>query len=272
MSVQKLEEVKDYWNSRPCNIRHSNKAIGSKEYFDEVEAKKYKVEPHIPVFADFAKWKGKTVLEIGCGIGTDSTNFARHAAQLYAVDLSNESVKLTKQRLKAYGLNGVVIEANAERLTDFIRMPEFDLIYSFGVLHHTPDYMAAFSEVAKLMSPHTEFRLMVYHKGAFKCHQILEEYDFDYKNAESLIEKHSEAQTGCPVTHTFTPKSITEDLAKVGMEVTSVEIDHIFPYKIDEYKRHEYVYEDIWQMPEETFRAFEKKYGWHLLVTAKLKQ
>jgi poly-gamma-glutamate capsule biosynthesis protein CapA/YwtB (metallophosphatase superfamily) len=131
--------------------------------------------------------------------------------------------------------------------------------------------MAAFREVAKLMKPHTEFRLMVYNKGAFKSHQILEEYDYDYSHAEELIQKHSEAQTGCPVTHLFTPKSITSALEEVGMEVTSVEIDHIFPYKVEEYKRYEYVREDIWNMPEQTFREFEKRYGWHLLIKAKLK-
>lgn len=270
-----LEAVKAYWNSRPCNIRHSSKPIGTKEYFDEVEAKKYKVEPHIPDFAEFRLWEGKSVLEIGCGIGTDTVNFAKYGATLYAIDLSSESLKLTKQRLAAYGLSSVVnvSEGNAEKLTETIDPhTSFDLIYSFGVLHHTPDYMAAFKEIAKVMKPHTELRIMVYNKGAFKCHQILEEYDFDYSRADELIAKHSEAQTGCPVTYTFTPKGITEELAKAGIEVTSVEIDHIFPYKIDEYKRHEYVREDIWQMPKETFRAFEKKYGWHLLVKAKLKR
>lgn len=267
-----LEAVKEYWNSRPCNIRHSDKKVGTKEYFDEVEAKKYKVEPHIPRFAEFEKWRGKRVLEIGCGIGTDTVNFARHGALLTSVDLSSESVKMTKKRLKKFGLNAVVIEADAERLTNTIRTPDIDLIYSFGVLHHTPDYMSAFWQIADLMNSNTELRMMVYHKGAFKCHQILEEYDFDYAHADELIARHSEAQTGCPVTYTFTPKSITEKLAKVGIEVTSVEIDHIFPYKIAEYKRHEYVREDIWQMPEETFRALEKRYGWHLLVKAKLKK
>src|SRR5690348_1486316 len=72
-----VEEVREYWNRRPCNIRHSPKPVGSKEYFDEVEARKYFVEPHIPGFAQFARWSGKRVLEIGCGIGTDTINFAR---------------------------------------------------------------------------------------------------------------------------------------------------------------------------------------------------
>lgn len=64
-----FEKIKNYWNDRPCNIRHSKESIGTVKYFLEVEDKKYKVESHIPVFAEFNKWKGKKVLEIGCGLG-----------------------------------------------------------------------------------------------------------------------------------------------------------------------------------------------------------
>ena len=70
-----LSDVQNYWNARPCNIRHSTKTPGTKEYFDEVEQRKYRVEPHIPGFAEFEKWRGKKVLEIGCGIGTDTIQF-----------------------------------------------------------------------------------------------------------------------------------------------------------------------------------------------------
>ena len=72
-----IAAVREYWNARPFNIRHSPKPVGTREYFDEVEARKYMVEFHIPGFADFPNWKGKKVLEIGCGIGTDTMNFAR---------------------------------------------------------------------------------------------------------------------------------------------------------------------------------------------------
>jgi hypothetical protein len=67
-----VEQVKDFWDRRPCNIRHSTEPIGTKKYFGEVEARKYLVAPHIPRFAEFSRWRDKKVLEIGCGIGTDT--------------------------------------------------------------------------------------------------------------------------------------------------------------------------------------------------------
>jgi len=60
-----IERVQAFWDARPCNIRHSPQEVGGRAYFDEVEARKYFVEPHIPVFAEFEKWKDKKVLEVG---------------------------------------------------------------------------------------------------------------------------------------------------------------------------------------------------------------
>src|SRR5947207_14015432 len=99
-----IDAVREYWNGRPCNIRHSAAPIGSREYFDQVEARKYFVEPHIFAFAQFAKWTGKRVLEIGCGIGTDTMNFARAGAQVTAVDISARSLDLARQRARIFGV------------------------------------------------------------------------------------------------------------------------------------------------------------------------
>ena len=63
-----IDDVKKFWNDRPCNVRHSKKETGTKAYFDEVEKKKFFVEPHIKSFSHFNEWNGKKVLEIGCGM------------------------------------------------------------------------------------------------------------------------------------------------------------------------------------------------------------
>src|SRR5438105_2283043 len=136
-----LAQVNAYWNARPCNIRHSPKPVGTKEYFDEVEARKYFVEAHIPGFAQFDQWKGKKVLEIGCGIGTDTINFARHGAHVTAVDLTEKSLEVARQRARVFGLEDRIrfYKANAEELDRIVPVEPYDLVYSFGVIHHTPN-------------------------------------------------------------------------------------------------------------------------------------
>src|SRR5687767_9591194 len=162
MSAVPIDTVKAYWDARPCNVRHSKLPVGSKEYFDEVEVRKYRVEPHIPRFAQFERWKGKRVLEVGCGIGTDTMNFARAGAKVTAVDLSSESLAIAKQRAKVCGLETSVqfIEADAEHLTRSVPVQRYDLVYSFGVIHHTPNPPRAVTEIEKFMDANSELRLM----------------------------------------------------------------------------------------------------------------
>ena len=112
-----IAQVRDFWNSRPCNIRHSSRPIGEQEYFDEVEARKYFVEPHIPGFAAFPQWSGKRVLEVGCGIGTDTINFARAGAEVTAIDLSERSLEIARKRATVYKLTNIsFVHANVEEL------------------------------------------------------------------------------------------------------------------------------------------------------------
>ena len=112
-----LADVRRFWEARPCNLRHSPAPVGSAAFFADVEARKYRVEPHIAPFADFARWRCCDVLEVGCGLGTESVNFARAGARLVALDLSPRSVELTRQRLAQAQLSATVLEADAECMT-----------------------------------------------------------------------------------------------------------------------------------------------------------
>src|SRR5260370_42027568 len=126
-AVPTIEEVKHYWDRRPCNIRHSPREVGTRAYFDEVEERKYLVEPHIPGFAQFERWAGKRVLEIGCGIGTDAVNFARAGADYTAVEVSEVSLALTQKRFDAFALKGSFCNANAEQLATAVGRRGFRL-------------------------------------------------------------------------------------------------------------------------------------------------
>jgi ubiquinone/menaquinone biosynthesis C-methylase UbiE len=271
-SSKSIADVRKYWDDRPCNIRHSLKPIGSREYFDEVEARKYFVEPHIPGFAEFERWSGKRVLEVGCGIGTDSINFARAGAQLTAVDLSGESLRIARERASVMGVEDRIefVQADAEELTSAVSGGQYDLIYSFGVIHHTPRPEAALAEMRRLAAPEGTLKLMVYHRHSWKVLWILAaEGHGRFWNADELIAKYSEAQTGCPVTYSYSRREGREFVEGAGFRVSDVSVDHVFPYRVRDYVEYRYVKEPYFRwMPERLFRAFERRFGWHLLITA----
>lgn len=216
-----IEDVTTYWDRRPCNIRHSTAEIGTRQYFDEVEARKYFVEPHIPGFAQFERWAGKRVLEIGCGLGTDTMNFARAGAQVTAVDLSEKSIDLARKRAQVLGLQDAIrfAQADAEHLTDVIAPEPFDLVYSFGVIHHTPHPQRVLDLVPAYMRAGSEFRLMMYARNSWK--DIMIESGFD----------QPEAQSGCPFAFTYTQDEMRAMLS--AFNVVEIRQDQIFPYVIE---------------------------------------
>lgn len=267
-----VEQVRSYWDQRPCNVRHSPKPVGTREYFDEVEARKYFVEAHIPRFADFERWRGKRVLEIGCGIGTDTTNFARQGASVTAVDLSPQSLELARKRVEVYGLQDQVrfYSGSAEELTQFVSVEPYDLIYSFGVIHHTPHPESVVGQMRSYAKQGTIIKLMVYYRHSWKVFRILMGYGKgQFWRLKDLVAEHSEAQTGCPVTYTYTREEGRQLIESSGFHLTESFVDHIFPYRIPEYVKYEYVksWPWSWTSPAST-RWMEQRFGWHLCLTA----
>jgi 2-polyprenyl-3-methyl-5-hydroxy-6-metoxy-1,4-benzoquinol methylase len=252
-----LEQIRTYWNNRPCNIRHSTSPIGSKEYFDEVEARRYANEPHNFTFPEFDRWKGKRVLEIGCGIGTDAVNFARAGAIYTGVDLSGESIKLAQQRFEVFGLGGTFIECNAEELYKvFGNGEKFDLIYSFGVIHHAPNPERVVACLPKLLADDGEIKVMLYAKNSWK--NILIDANWD----------QPEAQSNCPQAVTYTKEEARQLFA--AFADVQVDQDFIFPWNIEHYVKYEYVKQPWFEaMPPELFKIMERALGWHLMITAK---
>jgi 2-polyprenyl-3-methyl-5-hydroxy-6-metoxy-1,4-benzoquinol methylase len=274
LTSRSIDDVQRYWDARPCNIRHSTKPIGSKEYFDEVEARKYLVEPHIPEFADFERWEGKRVLEVGCGIGTDSINFARARAELTAVELSGESLSIAAQRADVMGVADRIrfVQANAEELTSALGEEPYDLVYSFGVVHHTPHPDRALAEMRALTAPGGTLKLMIYHRRSWKVFWIVAAQGHGrFWETDELVAEHSEAQTGCPVTFSYTRREARDLVEASGYRVQELSVDHVFPYRVRDYVEYRYVKEPYFRwMPESLFRAFERRFGWHLLVTAEV--
>ena len=272
-SDRSIDQVREYWNRRPCNLRHSTEPVGTRAYFDQVEARKYFVEPHIPGFAQFERWGGKRVLEVGCGLGTDTMNFARAGAHVTAVDLSRASLDLARRRAEVFGLQDRItfVEANAERLSEFVTPAEYDLVYSFGVIHHTPHPDRALDQIRRFFSgPSTVLKLMVYHRWSSKVFGILfREAHGAFWRLDEAVARNSEAQTGCPVTYTYTRSSLRRWVETSGFAVDELFAEHIFPYRIPDYVQYRYAKAFPFNaLPTPLMRALERGFGWHLCATA----
>jgi SAM-dependent methyltransferase len=156
-----------------------------------------------------------------------------------------------------FGLPGTFVCQNAEGLDRVLPNAAFDLIYSFGVIHHTPNPRAVIEAARKLIRPDGELRIMVYARHSWKAIMIEEGFD------------QPEAQSGCPIALTYTPDD-ARTLLDGLFEVTEVGQAHIFPYVVEKYVKYEYEPHPWFKsMPPELFQALERHLGWHLLVVAR---
>lgn len=159
------ERVRAFWQANPCGVKFADAAPGTRRFYELVEAHRYTKEWHIPIAADFANTRGLKVLEIGCGLGTDGAQFVEAGADYTGVDLTEAAVDLARQRFELFELAGKFQTADAESL-DFAD-DSFDLVYSHGVLHHTPDTQQAIDEVHRVLRPGGRAVVMLYHRDSY---------------------------------------------------------------------------------------------------------
>ena len=155
------KDVQDFWSEASC---------GESLYLDGLTAgayqaqasERYRLEPYILDFAGFGQFEGRNVLEIGVGLGADHERFVRAGARIVGVDLTERAVRHTSARLASMGLGSRLTVGDAENLC----LPDssFDLVYSWGVLHHSPDTPKAINEVWRVLKPGGEARIMIYSK------------------------------------------------------------------------------------------------------------
>lgn len=249
-----LEEVRVFWDRQPCNVKHGLSCQGSPTYFDEVRRRRYKVEPHIAALAEFDLWDGKTVLDLGCGIGTDAVQFALGGAEVTGMDISPRSLRLARQNALASSVDVQFIEGNIENVCEFV-VP-FDLVYSFGAIHHTPNPERVIAALRRCMKPGAELRIMLYAKWSWKNLMV------------RLGFARREAQADCPVAYRYTAKAVRHLLA--GFDVTDIVKAHHFTFSIPEYRRGEYREVLPWRwLPAVAKRLFARVLGTQLLVIAR---
>lgn len=162
-SFQSLKtQVQQFWNAASCG--ETAYALGPDEATRlnaQAEAR-YALEPYLKPFAKFATGRGRDVLEIGVGMGADHMEWAKAGPKgLTGVDLTERAIALTTARFKHAGLKSTLQVADAEKLP--FKDNSFDVVYSFGVLHHSPNTPQAFREAARVLRTSGTARIMVYH-------------------------------------------------------------------------------------------------------------
>jgi SAM-dependent methyltransferase len=159
--IPTIGAVRNFWEQNPCGNETSTSS-DRLAYFTEVEQHRYGIAPFIPKVARFADYRGKRVLEIGCGMGTDGSQFARGGADYVGVDLTEAAAGLARENLAVRGLPGETMAANAEHLPFPDR--SFDHVYSFGVIHHTSNPSAVINEVRRVLKPGGTVTVMLYNR------------------------------------------------------------------------------------------------------------
>lgn len=160
---QLKSEVHDFWNKSACGTFLVDKEKYTLEYFEELENLRYSMQPEIHSFAQFSRSKDKRVLEVGVGAGADFLQWVRSGAKAYGIDLTEEAIEHVKHRLNLYGL-----EADGYVVADSEALPfddnTFDMVYSWGVIHHTPDTPKAMKEIIRVCKPGGKIKVMIYHR------------------------------------------------------------------------------------------------------------
>src|SRR5688572_29276335 len=160
-----VTDVREFWNTEACGTHFITGATDDADFYNKYREYRYKTEWHIPLVVPFEDGRGRKVLEIGLGNGVDGTMWAKHGADYTGVDLTPAAVEATRRHFEVLELPGAFQQGNAQELA----FPDatFDIVYSHGVLHHTPEPDKAFAEVARVLKPGGRCILMLYHRHSF---------------------------------------------------------------------------------------------------------
>ena len=239
--------VKDFWESHVNNEYYTDAARATDEYFRVIEERRYATHYNLcDLFAKLAGSKGR-LLEVGCGIGVDSIQLAKCGFDVTAVDLTESALQVTKQFAARRDVNINFQLGNAEGL-DF---PDasFDAVYSFGVLHHTPDVEQAVAEVRRVLRPGGSAYVMLYHRYSL--------VNLVHRVFRLPYESPRDRNDHCPVVYTFSRRGVRELFGAYSN--VSVQAAYPFTYGFGPLTT---------KTPLWLRRPLGRALGWHLMIRA----
>lgn len=245
---QNKEAVRSYWNRNVNQVSFiKNPEIGSPKFFEESEALCYKYHYHLPPLFDqlSQKYPGGKLLEVGCSMGRDLLQFAQRDFQVTGVDITEQGINLAKQRFALAGQAADLQVGDGEKLA--FSDDTFDVVYSFGVLHHTPDTETAINEVWRVLRKGGTAVVMLYHRHSLNyIAHILLDVPADGSRSDPV-----------PVARTYSRQQ-TRNLFALFSKV-DIEVDYLFGTGWGVINH---------LMPKPLHRLLGKYIGWHLMIRA----
>jgi len=226
-------EAVEQWTQDPCGLSGAQGfEIGTKAFYERVDRSRYEeYAPWMRSTLGFARFGGQKLLEVGFGLGTDLFQFAASGATVAGVDLSPAHLRIASRRFGLYGIPADLRLGDAENLP--FEDSSFDVVYSFGVLHHTPDTKKAVDEILRILKPGGRSIIGVYHRySAFYLFAVLGESYLlrlgflreSYRRTLSKIE-HREHSNACPLVKLYSRRSLRRLLQ--GFREVQIECRHL---------------------------------------------
>ncbi len=264
--VEEKLRAREQWSQDPCGaVYEQEHELGTREFFESVERHRYQeYAPWMPELMGFNKFPGAKLLEIGCGMGSDLVQFARGGAKCTGVDLTPRSVEITRHRFALYDLKANFLLSDGERLP--FKSDSFDVVYSNGVLHHTPDTAGAIREVHRVLRKGGTAKVMLYFRDSLNYwfeivmrRGVLGAEFFRGRTAEDIMSRvveHSDHDAR-PLVKVYSRKQARE----LFHQFEDVQID------VEQLMRTELRFLSP-LVSDSLFERLRKRIGWNVIITA----
>jgi ubiquinone/menaquinone biosynthesis C-methylase UbiE len=270
--VEAQEAARAVWGSSPAGTTSARGMTpGSREFFERARAFRSQREmPWLEELLEFARFRGRDVLEIGCGAGFDAFAFVSKGARYVGIDLVPANIERTLSHLALEGLEADVRVAAAEHLP--FEDGTFDVVYSNGVLHHLADPRAGLAEAVRVMRPGGELWVVVYNRSSafYWLNLVLYRYllrgGFRRGPLGHVVSGVEFTTSGVlPVVHTFTRTSLRDALEALGLDVAWI---------VSRKLLHEDLpagpFRSLWRrVPQRWLDILARRFGWYLVAKSR---